>query len=169
MTRRRPRRPGRPTLLTPETVEQLLAALRLGAPQSLAADYIGVGESTLRRWIAMGRDEQDRVDDGEPADPAVAPHLALVLAVDRARAEAALRALAQIRKAAQDGRWQAAGWLLERQFPEEFGRWRTTQPWVDDQEPQPDQSLVDCRDLAERVTRNIAALKAAWPHDSPRP
>ncbi|MFE3206414.1 hypothetical protein [Embleya sp. NPDC059237] len=159
MSRRRPRRPGRPTLLTPETVEQLLVVVRLGVPTSLAAGYVGVGASTLRRWLAIGRDERDRVEDGEAADPALAAHLDLVVAVDRARAEFVLRAVAQIQAAARDGRWQAAAWMLERREPEEFGRWRTTRPTFD---PKPSTQAcdVDTAAVAASVRQKIAAMQA---------
>jgi hypothetical protein len=41
--------------------------------------------------------------------------------VVKARAEAVVRAVAQIQKAAHQGDWKAAAWWLERQMPEAYG------------------------------------------------
>lgn len=42
----------------------------------------------------------------------------------KARAEAIVRAVAQIQKAAHQGDWKAAAWWLERQAPELYGQKR---------------------------------------------
>jgi hypothetical protein len=43
-------------------------------------------------------------------------------AVEKTRAQAEVRAVALIRKAAMDGTWQAAAWFLERSHPGKWGR-----------------------------------------------
>jgi transposase-like protein len=42
---------GRPSKLTDETKERILAAIRYGASKKLAAEYAGISESTLHRWL----------------------------------------------------------------------------------------------------------------------
>jgi hypothetical protein len=43
-------------------------------------------------------------------------------AIEKAEAEAKIRAVGQIVRAAQGGTWQAAAWWLERRYPKQFGR-----------------------------------------------
>lgn len=97
---------GRPLKLTPELQSKIVEALKMGSTRRLAAEYAGIGESTLRVWLTR-------------KGPA---YVALVAAVKEAESKSCVGALAKINKAATDGQWQAAAWLLERRHPEEFGR-----------------------------------------------
>jgi hypothetical protein len=45
---------GRPSKLTPEIAERIVAAVGVGAPLRLAAAHGGIGERTLHRWLAAG-------------------------------------------------------------------------------------------------------------------
>lgn len=102
---------GRRTKLTPEVQERIVSALRAGNYMDTAAQYAGIGESTLHRWIATGREED-------------APEIYKEFreAVERARAEAEVRNVHLIQQAAQGGTWQAAAWFLERSHPGKWGR-----------------------------------------------
>ena len=42
--------------------------------------------------------------------------------IEKARADAVVRNVGLIQKAATDGTWQAAAWWLERTMPQQFGR-----------------------------------------------
>lgn len=53
---------GRPTLLTPETKEKILDAVRGGALQREAAAAGGIAEGTLEEWLGRGRGTDDRDD-----------------------------------------------------------------------------------------------------------
>ncbi len=46
--------PGRRTKLTPDVAGKILAALRTGAFQHVAAASAGIAEATLREWLARG-------------------------------------------------------------------------------------------------------------------
>ena len=92
---------------TPETAERIIRALRLGATHRLAAAAGGINVATFYRWLDADRAFRDAVKEAEGA--------------------AALAALAAIERAAQAGTWQAAAWLLERRYPEEYGRRVVTQ------------------------------------------
>lgn len=81
---------------------RLLAALEAGATLRMAAAAAGVSEDTLSRWR--------RNRPGLQAE------------MDQAEAQGAVKALEQIRAAAQGGAWQAAAWMLERRYPNEYGR-----------------------------------------------
>jgi len=87
---------GRPTKRTPETREALLYSLRLGATYKLACDAAGIHHSTLDEWRA--------------SDPE------FTAALKAAEGFGAQKALERIEKAAAEGSWQAAAWLLERRY-----------------------------------------------------
>ena len=92
---------------TPEAAERIIRAIRLGATNRLAAAAGGINVATFYRWLDADRAFRDAVKEAEGA--------------------AALAALAAIERAAQAGTWQAAAWLLERRYPEEYGRRVVTQ------------------------------------------
>lgn len=107
------RKPGRPSKLTEETQAKIVRAVQSGNWLETAAAFAGVDGSTVRRWMAKG----------EPED-APEPYRAFYTAIKQARAEAEVRAVALIQKAAQDGTWQASAWYLERSHPDRWGRKR---------------------------------------------
>jgi transposase len=103
---------GRPTKLTPEVQDKIVAALRAGNYQETAAMYAGVEARTFYRWMERG--ESDGTEDE--------PYRQFRQAVEKAKADAEVRDIALIDKAAHDGSWQAAAWKLERKFPNRWGR-----------------------------------------------
>lgn len=58
----------------------------------------------------------------DPFDPQEWKFALFRVMTQRARALAEVRALTTIQSAALNGQWQAAGWFLERSFPEQWGR-----------------------------------------------
>jgi transposase len=105
---------GQPTKLTPERQRAIIDALRAGCYKATAAEYAGIGVSTLHRWLETGEadDESGRQSD----------YRDFWEAVKKADAEFQMRALLQIDQAARDGSWQAAAWRLERKYPQLWGR-----------------------------------------------
>jgi transposase len=102
---------ARPTKLTEATIERLCETIRVGATWELACKYAGINSSTLRHWrIAAGKGKKNQTA------------LALLARLDAAEGQAAIRWLAHIELAAQQGQWQAAAWKLERRYPEQYGR-----------------------------------------------
>jgi transposase len=87
-----------------------------------AAAHAGIAYSTLASWNARGRRELERTANGEKPDPKEAPFVEILEAVEKARAEATVRNVTLISRAAQDGTWQAAAWWLERTQPRKYGR-----------------------------------------------
>jgi hypothetical protein len=102
---------GRPTLLTPELAEQLTALLRAGNQIHVVCDAVGIDRRTYSRWMQRGL-------SGRARDK---PYRELRAQVERARAEAEARAVTQIARASTED-WRAAAWLLERSFPERWGK-----------------------------------------------
>lgn len=85
----------------PEVVRLVGEASRLGMTYALTAAYAGISESSLYKWLALGR-------EGSPE------HVAFAEAVDDNQSRGAAQLLARIHQAAQGGQWQAAAWMLER-------------------------------------------------------
>lgn len=93
---------GRRSKYTPETVEKLTDAIKLGATYELATGYAGIHYDTFNEW----RNKKSEFSE----------------AIKAAEGVAAVGWLAKIEKAANDGTWQAAAWKLERRYPHEYGR-----------------------------------------------
>jgi hypothetical protein len=102
---------SRPSKLTPETLEKLIRALRAGNDQKVAAELAGIGETTFYRWMELAQEPNAKKDYREFRE-----------SVLRALAAAEADAVVRIQQAAQNGRWQAAAWWLERKHAERWGR-----------------------------------------------
>jgi transposase len=154
-TRRKARRhkpgPGRPRLLSEEVEARLVAASRTGVAVELAAEMAGVSRSSFLAWMARGRTEAEAREAGEEPNPDEEEYAALFVKVRTARATAAARAMANIRRVADGGivtkvttrkfrdsvtgeiveetvedrtspDWRADAWYLERQFRDQYGK-----------------------------------------------
>ncbi|OVZ99495.1 hypothetical protein B9W64_37510 [Streptomyces sp. CS159] len=149
--RRPPKPPGRPRLLSEEVEARLVAASRTGVAVELAAEMAGISRTTFLRWMARGRAEIEAREDGESPEEEEAQYAALYEKVRTARATAAARAMANIRRVADGGivtkvttrkfrdsvtgdiveetvedrtspDWRADAWYLERQHREHYGK-----------------------------------------------
>ena len=102
---------GSTPILTEELIERLANTIRGGAYVETAAAFCGISKDTFYRWLRMAESEETT-------------ELLLKLsdAVKKAMAEAELRDLHVIDKAAQEGVWQAAAWRLERKYNDRWGR-----------------------------------------------
>jgi len=103
---------GQPTKLTPDVLERLTEALKAGNYIETACTYAGIGASTYHAWVTKA--EQD---------DAPKQYKDFLDAVKKARAEAEIRNVALIQRAASEGKnWTAAAWWLERSQPARWGR-----------------------------------------------
>jgi hypothetical protein len=102
---------GREATLTDEITETLVAMLRAGNYQHVALRAVNVPRSTFGLWMRRGRSSAKRD----------AAYRAFREQIEQARANGEVRAVAAIAQAARKN-WQAAAWLLERQYPERWGR-----------------------------------------------
>ncbi|HXT34763.1 MAG TPA: hypothetical protein VN837_04220 [Chloroflexota bacterium] len=87
---------------TPERAKRVLDAIGTGAARCHAAAYGGIDHNTLLNWEHRYPEFKAQVLEAE--------------------ARAVVGTLAQIRKSASEGDWRAGAWLLERRYPEEYGR-----------------------------------------------
>lgn len=97
-------KPGRKTKYTPETVAKIVQAIKTGATYQLACQYAGISHETFAQWMKHKPEFSEAVKESEGAG--------------------AIELLARIRKEAAEGTWQAAAWILERRYPEMYGRQR---------------------------------------------
>jgi phage terminase small subunit len=87
---------------TPARADRIVALMLAGNTIVTAARAAGVGERTLREWLARGA-------SGEQ------PYASLSERLDEARAQAEARHVTQIAQAAGED-WRAASWMLERRL-----------------------------------------------------
>ena len=88
---------------------RLLQAIRLGSYIEHACFYAGIDSSTFRKWR-------------QKAEMDIEPYKSFWKEVQLAESEAIMRRLARIEKVAEEGNWQADAWVLERKYPDKFGR-----------------------------------------------
>lgn len=103
---------GRSTRLTEEVHTKIVNAVRNGNYLETAAAFAGISKQTLHMWL----------NRGAVANPTRADKVYVEFrdAIERAQAEAEIRDVLTISRAAQEGIWQAAAWRLTRKNRE---RW----------------------------------------------
>lgn len=167
------RGPGQPTLLTADMQERIVAVVRSGAYLDDAAMFAGVSRSTVMKWLARGRKADDARQEGAPLDEQDELCHGFFVAVEAARAEAAVRNLALVQAAANNGVWQAAAWYLERTNPRKWGRHETVEITGADGGPiQVEHSVKDTLrakfEAAERVALEVLDAEVIEPSNASR-
>jgi hypothetical protein len=99
---------ARPTKLTAELTRKLCDLVAAGVELPRAAACAGLVPRTVERWRERG------------AAARGGPYRELYLALAQADAQAEVRDVLLIGKAAQTS-WKAAAWRLERRFPDRWG------------------------------------------------
>ncbi len=129
---------GSTPTLNNELIERLVNTIRGGAYVETAAAFCGISKDTFYRWLRLAE-----------SDEASELLLKLSDAVKKAMAEAELRDLNVIDKAAQGGVWQAAAWRLERKYHDRWGR----QAKVLLEHSGPEGKPLEVNDRADRLKR----------------
>lgn len=115
---------GKPKTTTRE--ERILTVLRAGAADKHAAAAAGVSQRTLQAWLARAAEHDPGAETSDAEIPkacgAEAMYVLFARRANEARGQGVAGQLAAIGKAARDGDWRAAAWLLERRHPEEYGK-----------------------------------------------
>lgn len=99
---------SRPTKLTTELQADLCESLKNGVDRRHACETVGISLRTFQGWLARGRRRE-------------APFSTLLSHVKKAEADAVAFHVGQIRKASEEGTWQASAWWLERRHPDIYG------------------------------------------------
>jgi transposase len=113
------RRSGAPLILNEKLQNDLCNLLRIGISIEDACDQVGIHHATYYNWNrqALAAQKKRKLNDEQTR------YLNFFEAVKKARAESKIRCVISIDKAANKlDDWRAAAWLLERRFPEEYGR-----------------------------------------------
>ena len=100
---------GRKTKLTPEVQEIIVDGINAGLTLGLTCARAGVTPATFYNWL----------EKGEAAKSGVL--MEFFNAVERAKADSALRLVSQITLQAPTD-WRAAAFMLERRFPDDYGK-----------------------------------------------
>ena len=114
-------------MLTADVQDRIVTAIRAGSYLDDAAAYAGISRAVVFRWLAQGKDAQQRHEAGETLTDFETILIDFVDAVENARAQAVIRNVGIIQSAAQNGQWQAAAWYLERTNPRKWGRHETVE------------------------------------------
>ena len=150
------------TLLNDVIHEQIVAAVRTGAPFGHAASSAGIGTRTLYDWLARGERYDLAVESGLQPPEGDEPFSRLRRDIYAARANVRIIAVATIQRAIRGERdeetgtwvifpdWKAAAWYLERSAPEEYGR-----RWA----PETAQAVSAEEELDALVARGLALLE----------
>lgn len=99
---------GRPTKCTPDRVKRIIDALKGGNTRKASAAYGGIDIDTFGNWMNRGAAGEEPFSDFSEQ-------------VKAAEAEAEVRNVAIIAKAATE-KWQAAAWWLERRKPADWAQ-----------------------------------------------
>lgn len=92
---------GRRTKLTPDIVQKLVEAISIGCTYEQACDYAGIAASTFYAWMSNGRNGKEGF-------------IEFLETIKKANAKSVVANLAVVQRAARDGQWQAAAFILER-------------------------------------------------------
>ena len=95
--------------LSPDLQTRIVTYIQAGAYVETSAAAAGICKDTFYDWLKRGAAGEE-------------PFKCFSDAVEKAAAEAEVRDLAVIDKAARGGTWQAAAWKLERRNPKAWGR-----------------------------------------------
>lgn len=101
---------ARPSKHSPEVERLIVSLLEAGNTVETAAGAAGISPETFYDWMRRG------LRDGKRD----AKFRAFRAAVEQARSMAEATLVTRISKAAANGSWQAAAWLLERRSPEQW-------------------------------------------------
>lgn len=94
---------GRPSSITPVTQKLMLQAVTAGLPIHLACTFAGITTYAHRRAITIGRQAQQRYDEGQPVDTTAEMYRQYVAAIEKARADLGVRAIQLVNKVAEGG------------------------------------------------------------------
>lgn len=92
--------------LTNDLVEQLEARLRSGSYLDVACRAIGIDPAQLDELLRTNTKRAREISER----------------LESARANAEVANVALVQRAARDGNWLAAAWLLERLYPDRYAR-----------------------------------------------
>jgi hypothetical protein len=101
---------ARPSKLTPELQKRIGDGISLGLTYALASESAGVTYKTFNLWMQQGKNSTS------------GKYFEFARYIQKCNADAAKALLERINLAAKAGDTRICLWILERRFPDEFGR-----------------------------------------------
>ncbi len=103
---------GRRTRLTPEVMRVITNVIAKGGSDKAAYEAVGIGETTFYAWLKKG----------EVARRSDSVYREFWEGLTRARSLHQMYHLGTINAAADKGDWRASAWILERRYPDVYGK-----------------------------------------------
>jgi hypothetical protein len=100
----------RPTKLTHEVQQKIGDGISLGLTYALAANSAGITYQTFNSWYQKGKTEK------------AGKYFKFSQYINKCNVDAAKALLERLNDAEEAGNCQVCMWILERRFPEDFGR-----------------------------------------------
>jgi hypothetical protein len=101
---------ARPSKLTPDIQQRIGDNIALGLTYRLATESVGVTYKTLNEWNQRGQTEKS------------GKYYQFAQHIKKCNADGARKLLEKLNDSANAGNCQVCMWILERRFPDEFGR-----------------------------------------------
>ena len=89
--------------------QRLNQAISVGAYIEDACVFAGISSRQFRRWREL-------------AEQGVEPYAEKWEEINKSESQAIVRNLFNIQNASNNGTWQASAWLLERKYPDKYGK-----------------------------------------------
>lgn len=105
-----PKHSGRPSKLSEKVKEKFFAAISNGHTYESSCALAGISERAFYQWKAKGTDNNEKRNS---------EYVQFVQELAEKEALAKIKLLSDIQKSDS---WQAKAWILERRWPEEWGR-----------------------------------------------
>lgn len=110
MLKKNKKKVGRPSKLTPEIRDKIVEMLKIGNYIETVCEFVDINKSTYYMWLKQAEVSTRSTKYSKFRD-----------AVRKAMAFAEARDVAIIARAAEKD-WRAAVWMLERRYPERWGK-----------------------------------------------
>lgn len=108
---------GAKTLLDDEMIREICRAKSQGLSNLACCDYVGINEMTLYNYIKKGE-----ADEKEGKTEETSIYVKFLREFKKTISKGKAYHLNLIRKASENGNWQASAWYLERAYPNEYSK-----------------------------------------------
>ena len=140
---------ARPTKLTSEIQQKIGENISLGLTYALAASAPGITYQTLNFWMNKGKNSKS----GE--------YFEFYKYITKCNADATKALLERLNKAAVAGNCQVCMWILERRFPEAFGRrvYRKTNVVTENLNQNVEIGVMDTDKIRENILDKLSIVR----------
>lgn len=137
---------GRKTKLNDTRLKKVVEGITAGLPYDTACALAGICYQTFLNWMKRGEAAQ------------TGKFFEFFEEVKKAEAIAESVHIANIKKAGKDGVWQADAWMLERRFPEKWGRREQVKQEISGPEGEPLKVVFNVVDGRTSETRDVSRV-----------